>query len=250
MERSTESKIRSQEEEIASIKERISFIYDCIQSIDTRLGITLDNLVGNDSDPQYQQLIEEKRELRKDKDRAEKEKDTAKSILLQLLQIQTALVEKDELYAQATKWRKLQSSTYEPVSLGSITPSAFSTSPENTKHSKREIVPLYQHWFAIELYKCILTVRLGSMCTTKTVNKYTVNKYTASVPKSSLDQFVHMIGVITNPTSTTTGYMSQKGLSDFEVFKTAQLARELDRFLFDDNKKHDGTCYHQMCSQF
>lgn len=82
------------------------------------------------------------------------------------------------------------------------------------------------------------------MCTTKTVNKYT-----ASVPKSSLDQFVHMIGVITNPTSTTTGYISQKGLSEFEVFKTAQLARELDRFLFDDDKKRDGT-YHQMCSRW
>ena len=217
-----QEKIASIEEKIAALEETIAALEEKVAAIDKQLEITLENPVGNASAPHYQQLIEEKRVLLQ--------------ILLQekslLLQLQT--VEQGELSAQAAKRRKVQS--YDPVSLGSTTPSTFSTSPEKTKCSKREIVPLYRHWFAIELYKYFCT------------ETNTVNQYTPSVPQRSLNHFVAMIGVITNPTSTTTGYMSQ-GLSACEVFTTAQLARELDRFLFDDHTKLEGTCYHQMCSR-
>lgn len=129
---------------------------------------------------------------------------------------------------------------YDKVTLGSTTPSKFPFLPLGAKDKKRELVPLYRHWFALELYDVFHTLELDNP----------INGSEISVPRHSLDRFVSKLTTIYNPIRVPDcdGYMRQPGLHDRELFYSPQLAREFDRFLFrDENDK--GACYHQLSSR-
>ncbi len=135
--------------------------------------------------------------------------------------------------------------TYEPPSLGNTTPSTFPNLSSAERNKIRQFVSPYRHWLALEIYECFQTLKLDT-----TTISISVNHSSFEVSLSSLDKFVSGITTIVTleESCAVNGYRKQANLLGKEIVKTAQLAREMDRFLFPDGIE-GGACYHQLPSR-
>ena len=121
-------------------------------------------------------------------------------------------------------------------------PSSFAKSQDQQKQVESH-ARIYQHWFALEVYKCFIDLKLD-VIPTITV---TLNSQTFEIDRILLDNFVADVDSIVHLTKHNTRYLTEIDLS--ELTYTSILCRSLDRFLFPNNDQtKKGACIHQMPS--
>ena len=122
------------------------------------------------------------------------------------------------------------------------TPSSFAKYQDQQKQVESH-ARIYQHWFALEVYKCFIDLKLD-VIPTITV---TLNSQTFEIDRILLDNFVADVDSIVHLTKHNTRYLTE--IDSSELTYTSILCRSLDRFLFPNNDQtKKGACIHQMPS--